>query len=68
MNNFLSKTFLETIISTKKEIKKSTSLAELKLVKKEITTMKKLLSDMEKDITVKEKEYENKNNLKLIVE
>lgn len=68
MNNFLSKTFLETIISTKKEIKKSTSLAELKLVKKEITTMKKLLSDMEKDIAVKEKEYENKNNLKLIVE
>lgn len=61
----ISKKSLGAIKSIEKQIKKSSSPAELSSAKKEIETMKRLLADMEKDISAKEKEYENKNNLKL---
>lgn len=61
----ISKKSLGAIKSIEKQIKKSSSPAELSSAKKEIEAMKRLLADMEKDIASKEKEYENKNNLKL---
>lgn len=61
----ISKKSLGAIKSIEKQIKKSSSPAELSSAKKEIEAMKKLLSEMEKSISAKEKEYENKNNLKL---
>lgn len=61
----ISKKSLGAIKSIEKQIKKSSSPAELSSAKKEIETMKRLLADMEKDIASREKEYENKNNLKL---
>lgn len=61
----ISKKSLGAIKSIEKQIKKSSSPAELSSAKKEIETIKRLLADMEKDIASREKEYENKNNLKL---
>lgn len=61
----ISKKSLGAIKSIEKQIKKSSSPAELSSAKKEIDAIKRLLADMEKDISAKEKEYENQNNLKL---
>ena len=61
----ISKKSLGAIKSIEKQIKKSSSPAELSSAKKEIEAMKRLLADMEKDIASREKEYENQNNLKL---
>lgn len=61
----ISKKSLGAIRSIEKQIKKSSSPTELNSAKKEIEAMKRLLADMEKDILIREKEYENKNNLKL---
>ena len=61
----ISKKSLGAIKSIEKQIKKSSSPAELSSAKKEIEAMKRLLADMEKDIASIEKEYENQNNLKL---
>lgn len=60
-NNKISKKSISILKTFEKEIKKG----NLKNTKNEILSLKKMLGELEKEIQLKERELENKNNLKL---